>query len=192
MIWYFAKCFGSYSLEKQVALTWQKVGQMQERIAHSFLRESTFTDRIIPGLIARFARLNLTSVYSPLTAINSPCSRTAWAPCGKDVAVGVSSSSRLVCGSGRPSQDFAGPFFWLWPPVAALCHVLWRPWDLEDTQRRWQLDNLARKWHFTASSHPEYHILIICLVHQCQRKMCSKIQRGITVVMDEETRDMYR
>jgi len=80
--------------------------------------------------------------------------------------------------------------------VAACCSPL--PCSVEamgperHTQRREQLDNLARKWHFTASSHPEYHILIICLVHQCQRKMCSKIQRGITVVMDEETRDMYR
>lgn len=93
-------------------------------------------DCFITGLMVLFAKQIVTSVFSPLTAINSPCSRTAWAPCGKDVAVGVSSSSRLVCGSDRPLQGFAGPFSSLWPPLPALCHAPWRPWDLENMDER--------------------------------------------------------
>lgn len=66
---------------------------------------------------------------------NPPCSRTAWAPCGRDGAEGVSSSSPQVCGSGHPSRGFAGPFFSLELSLPALCHVLWWPWDLDDTHR---------------------------------------------------------
>lgn len=70
------------------------------------------------------------------TAINVPCSRTAWAPCGRDVAVGVSSSSRLVCGSDRPARGFVGRFSSRWLPLPALCHAPWRPWDLQGRTRR--------------------------------------------------------
>lgn len=91
------------------------------------------TNCFITGLMAGFTKQNLMNALSPQAARNSPCSKTAWAPCGKDGAVGVSSSSQLVCGSDHPSQGFAGPFFSLWRPLPALCHAPWRPWDLGDT-----------------------------------------------------------
>lgn len=110
------KCFCLCSLENHVALRWQKVGQRVGLVGKSSEQFPFFC-------------LFYYSLYH-LTLRNSPCSRMAWAPCGKDVAVGVSSSSRLVCGSDRPLQDFAGPFFSPWLPLPPLCHAPWRPWDL--------------------------------------------------------------
>lgn len=135
-------------------------------------------DCFITDLVACSAKQNF-----PTAAKNLPCSRTALAPCGKDVAVGVSSSNRLVCGSDRPSKGFAGPLFSLWPPLPALCHALWRPWDLDDTQRREHLDSLKMTSHPVLQPPIHNTIFWLSTYGKC-------VARGITVVMDEEARDM--
>lgn len=120
-----------------------------------------------------------------MTLGNSPCSRMALAPCGKDVAVGVSSSSRLVCGSDRPSQDFAGPFFSPWLPLPALCHAPWRPWDLGNMREQLSPVNWPLSKGCTLSSR------VSVLTHSVSA--CGKCKaRWIAVVMDEEKRDLHR
>lgn len=114
-----------------LSLTGHKVAPMSSNSKDFFT--SVHGCCFIAGLMAQTKSYE--RPFTPGSLTNSPCSRTAWAPCGKDVAVGVSSSSRMVCGSGRPLQGSAGPLSSLWRPLPAPCHAPWRPWDLEETHR---------------------------------------------------------